>query len=101
MCILWQAYVRSFRRVYEDEIRVLLSEARAVLSRGGFDVKKPGLLAKMGSNTDILRSHLSGSLQVLSPAARAGSHISQSVADFSSSSAFASSPTPDHPNRPK
>lgn len=64
-------------------------------------MKKPGLLAKMGSNTDVLRSHLSGSLQVLSPSGRTGPHISQSVADFSTSSAFASPSTPDHPSRPK
>ena len=68
---------------------------------GGVDLKRPGgLLAKMGSNTDILRSHLTGSLQVLSPSARGGAHISQSVADFSVSTSLGS-PSPDHSNRPK
>lgn len=78
-----------------------MSEARTALVRGGaVELKRPGgLLAKMGSNADIRRSHLTGSLQVLSPSGRSGP-ISQSVADFTASAAF-SVPSPDHSNRPK
>ena len=100
-----QAYVRSFRRVYEDEIRALVSEARVCLLRGGgIELKRPGgLLGKMGSNTDLRRSQLTSSLQVLSPSSRGGAFISQSVADFSASTALASPGSQDHSNsnRPK
>ena len=94
--------MRTFRRVYEDEIRALVSEARVALMRGGGEVKRPGgLLGKMGSNTDLRRSQLTSSLQVLSPSARAGGFISQSVADFSASTSLAS-PIQDHSsNRPQ
>ena len=95
--------MRSFRRVYEDEIRALVSEARVSLSRGiGVELKRTGgLLGKVGSNTDLRRSQLTSSLQVLSPSNRGGGFISQSVADFSASTALAS-PVQEHSsNRPK
>ena len=79
-----------------------MSEARVALARGGgAELKRPGgILGKMGSNMDIRRSHLTGSLQVLSPSGRGGPLVSQSIADFSASQSLGS-PSPDTSNRPK
>ena len=96
-----QSYIRSYRRVYEEEIKAFMMDIKGGLVRG-MEARKPGFLAKMGSNADFQRSlaairPLAGSLMALSPSSRGGV-VSQSVADFSSSGNYGS---PEHANRPK
>ena len=96
-----QNYVRSFRPVYEEEIKALFAESRASLGRVS-DVKRPGgFLGRAGSNADMLTSirasPFSGSVMVLSPTRDRGGGMAQSVADFSHSPGL--SPGSDPVNR--
>lgn len=109
-CDILQMYVRSFRRVYEEEIRCFMVEVKASLG-GAVEARKKflpkvntetvtgdclaliSLCVKVTSNADLMRnSPLGGSLLSMPPAKdRAG--LSQSVADFSTSGAFGTGDT--------
>lgn len=85
-CILFlQAYVRAFRRVYEEQFKGLLKDSRDILQLiRGAEVKKPGgfILSKISGSSVDIRSPIGGSLSSLSPA-RGSPVVSQSIADFS------------------
>jgi hypothetical protein len=78
-----EMYVRSFRRVYEAEIRQFMADVKASLG-APVDLKRSKFLPKMTSNADLLRGSLGGSLLSLSPARDKGA-FSQSVVDISAS----------------
>jgi hypothetical protein len=87
---IMEMYVRSFRRVYEEEIRRFISEVKASL--GGPLEQKRKFLPKGTSTADMLRTPLGGSLLSLSPG-RERAAFSQSVADVSGPGAFGSPDT--------
>ncbi len=84
--------MRSFRPVYEEEVKTLFAESKIVLGR--VTEGKKGLLGRVGSNMDMLKP-LTGSMMVLSPS-RDKASITQSFADFG---AAASSLSIDHSNK--
>ncbi len=88
-----QAYLRSFRPVYEEEIRAVFAESKTMLGR--VSEGKKGLLGRTGSNMDMLRP-ISGSMMMLSHARDKGG-INQSFADFGATAGL----SPDHPNKPR
>lgn len=80
-----QAYVRAFHHVYEEQMKVLLSESRVVLQHGrSTDVKKSAGF-KFSTSTADVRSTVAGSMTSLSPAR---GNASQSIADFGGSPAL-------------
>ncbi|XP_064407161.1 exocyst complex component 1-like [Halichondria panicea] len=88
-----EAYLRSFRPVYEEEIRAVFAESKTMLGR--VSEGKKGLLGRTGSNMDMLRP-ISGSMMMLSHARDKGG-INQSFADFGATAGL----SPDHPNKPR
>ena len=101
-------YVRSFRRVYEEEIRRFISEVKASLGgpleqkrkflpkvhmyRCDGQIHAPWPFVQGTSTADMLRTPLGGSLLSLSPG-RERAAFSQSVADVSGPGAFGSPDT--------
>lgn len=71
-----------------------MAEVKTLLG-GPLEVKKNKFLARVGSNAELLRTPLGGSLLSLSPA-RERAAFSQSIADFGTSAAFGS-PEPSRP----
>ena len=84
--------------MYEEEIKVLFGEGRAVLGR--VTETRKGFLGRAGSNLDMLSSirssPLTGSVMVLSPTRDRGA-MTQSYADFGSTPGLSG----DHTNKPR